>query len=110
MTKTYTQEEVDLLMKKISDLESSKQELVYRASPVPLNSKVINPIDNQEWIVVDIDFDFGKFMYMLEQPDNPKKGIQMLSENNISIKSEPCDGRSITMHLDDSKVSVKIKE
>lgn len=108
--KTYTQEEVDQLMEKISDLESSKQELVYRASPIPLNSVIINPVDNEEWTVTDIDFDFGRFMYVLEQPENPDKGIQMLSENNVSIKEDPFKGKILKMELDDSKVSVKIRK
>lgn len=110
MTKTYTQEEVDQLMKKISDLESSRQELIYRASPIKLNAKVTSPIDKQEWTVTDIDFDFGKFMYVLEQPDNPDKGIQILSESNVSIINDPLNGKILSMSLDDSKVSVKIKE
>ena len=108
--KNYTQEEVDKLLEKIYDLEGSKQELVYRASPIPLNSVVVNLIDNEEWTVTDIDFDFGRFMYMLEQPENPDKGIQMLSEKNIKIKEDPLNGKILKMELNDNKVSVKTRK
>ena len=108
--KTYTQEEVDALMEQISDLEACKQELVYRASPIPINSKVINPIDGEEWTVIDVDFDFGKFVFTLEQPGNPENGIRMLSESNVKMVSDPLRGKIINMKLDDSKISVRLKE
>lgn len=106
MNSQVMQEEIDRLNEQVSLLEEERQELIYKASPIKIGCKVKSPIDGESWTVIDVEYEFGTFRYLLEDAEG--KNLQMLSEKNL--RQDPLEGKVLKMSVNDGLVSVKIKE
>lgn len=106
MNEKEMQEEIERLTNLVNDLENERQDLIYKASPIKIGSSVKSPIDNKNWTVIDIEYELGRFRYLIEDVNG--ENLQMLSEKNLRL--DPLDGRILNMKINEDLVSVKKKD